>query len=318
MSGDSHREDSTETSDNVREESSEKKQANEFIRVDDLCGDGGVIKKVLREGSGDLPKNGSKAIVHYVGRFVANGVQFDSSREKQTPFSFRLGSRQVIRGWEIGVATMKVGELAILICQSDYAYGEQGSPPDIPPRADLCFELEILAFEDPEPQSIEEKIKAALKRKDEGNYFFKEGSYNKAIYLYQVALDYFKRDWTMSEKERKEVDEVKIICLSNLAASHLKKNDFQKAISTCTTALLIDENNVKALYRRGQAYRLNGDFQQAKADLVRALHIAPSNKEIRDELNLTKSDENEYLQKQKVMFSAIFSNVPSDDKETFR
>jgi len=98
----------------------------------------------------------------------------------------------------------------------------------------------------------------------------------------------------------------------------LKKNDFQKAISTCTTVLLIDENNVKALYRRGQAYRLNGDFQQAKADLVRALHIAPSSKEIRDELNLTKSDENEYLQKQKVMFSAIFSNVPSDDKETFR
>ncbi|KAM9854232.1 peptidyl-prolyl cis-trans isomerase FKBP4 [Aulostomus maculatus] len=108
--------------------------------------DGGVLKLVKREGTGtELPMMGDKVFVHYVGTLL-DGTHFDSSRDRGEKFSFELGKGQVIKAWDIGVATMKVGELCQLICKSEYAYGSAGSPPKIPPNATLVFEVELFEF----------------------------------------------------------------------------------------------------------------------------------------------------------------------------
>ncbi|XP_029289410.1 peptidyl-prolyl cis-trans isomerase FKBP4 [Cottoperca gobio] len=108
--------------------------------------EGGVLKLVKREGTGtELPMTGDKVFVHYVGTLF-DGSHFDSSRDRGEKFSFELGKGQVIKAWDIGVATMKVGELCQLICKPEYAYGSAGSPPKIPPNATLIFEVELFDF----------------------------------------------------------------------------------------------------------------------------------------------------------------------------
>lgn len=108
--------------------------------------DGGVLKLVKREGTGtENPMIGDKVFVHYVGTLL-DGTHFDSSRDRGEKFSFELGKGQVIKAWDIGVATMKVGELCQIICKPEYAYGSAGSPPKIPPNATLVFEVELFEF----------------------------------------------------------------------------------------------------------------------------------------------------------------------------
>ncbi|KAL6257206.1 hypothetical protein P5V15_012134 [Pogonomyrmex californicus] len=108
--------------------------------------DGGVLKKIIKEGVGDeTPSNGCKVKVHYTGTLL-DGTKFDSSRDREKPFKFDLGRSSVIKGWDIGVASMKKGEIAVLTCSPKYAYGDNGSPPLIPAKATLQFEIELLEW----------------------------------------------------------------------------------------------------------------------------------------------------------------------------
>ena len=116
----------------------------------DITGDGGVLKRIERAGSGDIPARGSRCEVHYVGR--AFGKVFDSSRKRDKTFKFDLGFREVIAGWDVGIASMQVGELAILTCSPQYGYGSEGSPPVIPPGAILTFEVELLSVIPPKEE----------------------------------------------------------------------------------------------------------------------------------------------------------------------
>jgi hypothetical protein len=108
---------------------------------EDISGDGGVMKKIIRKGSGEKPQIGDKVEVHYVGKITKTGEKFDSSRDRNTKFCFEIGGG-VIKAWNKGVKTMMPGEKSILRCRSDYAYGKTGSPPKIPSSSDLDFEIE--------------------------------------------------------------------------------------------------------------------------------------------------------------------------------
>ncbi|CAL1683745.1 unnamed protein product [Lasius platythorax] len=106
--------------------------------------DRGVLKEIIKEGEGDTtPMFGCKVKVHYIGTLL-DGTKFDSSRDRDKPFKFDLARGSVIKAWDIGVASMKKGEIAILTCAPEYAYGKDGSPPLIPPEATLKFEIELL------------------------------------------------------------------------------------------------------------------------------------------------------------------------------
>lgn len=129
-------------------------------------GDGGVLKRVLREGEGPLPPAGSSVRAHYTGRtYLAPGEEaaplmegpvFDSSRQRGAPFEFALGQGSVIPGWDEGFASMRVGERALLTLKPEYAYGQDGSPPKIPGGATLEFDVELLGFEPPAKGAKEE------------------------------------------------------------------------------------------------------------------------------------------------------------------
>jgi FKBP-type peptidyl-prolyl cis-trans isomerase len=106
----------------------------------------GVSKEIIRTGKGSAPKAGQTVIVHYVGTFT-NGKKFDSSRDRGEPFKFTLGAGQVIRGWDEGVATMKVGEKSKFTITPDYAYGSRGAGGVIPPNTTLVFEVELLGVQ---------------------------------------------------------------------------------------------------------------------------------------------------------------------------
>jgi FKBP-type peptidyl-prolyl cis-trans isomerase len=99
----------------------------------------------LTPGTGALAKAGDRVSVHYVGT-LTDGTKFDSSRDRNQPFQFTLGQGQVIKGWDEGVAGMKVGEKRKLTIPPAMAYGAQGRPPKIPANSTLVFEVELLAI----------------------------------------------------------------------------------------------------------------------------------------------------------------------------
>jgi peptidylprolyl isomerase len=105
----------------------------------------GLKYQTVKPGTGAVAAAGQSVTVHYVGT-LTSGQEFDSSRRKGTPFSFKLGSRGVIAGWDEGVAGMKVGELRKLIIPPELGYGARGQGP-IPANSTLLFEVELIGVQ---------------------------------------------------------------------------------------------------------------------------------------------------------------------------
>jgi len=97
----------------------------------------------LKVGTGAEAKSGQNVSVHYVGT-LTDGSKFDSSRDRGSPFKFTLGAGMVIKGWDQGVAGMKIGGLRKLTIPPELGYGARGFPPVIPGGSTLVFEVELL------------------------------------------------------------------------------------------------------------------------------------------------------------------------------
>ena len=107
----------------------------------------GLQIKDTEVGTGAQPKRGQTCVMHYTGWLYINGVKgkkFDSSVDRGEPFEFPIGTGRVIKGWDEGVATMKVGGKRTLIIPPQLGYGERGAGGIIPPNATLMFDVELL------------------------------------------------------------------------------------------------------------------------------------------------------------------------------
>ena len=105
----------------------------------------GIVYAVKSEGDGAKPTRGTTVQAHYIGRLL-DGSIFDSSRQRGKPISFKVGTGQVIAGWDEALLDMSRGERRILVIPSDLAYGDRGRPPVIPPKATLVFDVELVDY----------------------------------------------------------------------------------------------------------------------------------------------------------------------------
>jgi len=103
----------------------------------------GIVCTTLKEGQGKEAKKGNRVFVKYIGKLTKNGKVFDRSTD--SAFNFNLGRGEVIKGWDLGVAGMKIGEKRKLVIPPQHGYGARGALPEIPPNASLTFEVELVA-----------------------------------------------------------------------------------------------------------------------------------------------------------------------------
>lgn len=393
----------------------------------DLSNDGGVLKEILKEGEGEeKPCDGCIVSCHYTGTLL-DGTKFDSSLDRNEPFEFTLGKGEVIRSWDIGVASMRRGEKCVLTCAPNYAYGAAGSPPNIPPNSTLRFELELLGwkgqdlskngdngierfivtksdkkktpndgarckvslrgnfegrvFDEREVEfnigegedfdiisgietalekmsqgetsrliikpkyafgaegnekfmippnatveylvtlhefekeveawklDADESVKQAKVFKDKATGYFKQDKYRMALKFYEKSASFLSNCDTSVDGESKTIS---ISLYLNKALCYQKLNDQDEVRHACNEALTMDGNNVKALYRRGQANLSLGEIEKALADFERVHQIEPENKAAQNQIAICKQKIKAYKDEEKKRYKNMFSYGPAD------
>ncbi|KAM9672360.1 peptidyl-prolyl cis-trans isomerase FKBP4 isoform 1-T1 [Trichechus inunguis] len=158
--------------------------------------DEGVLKVIKREGTGtERPMIGDRVFVHYTG-WLLDGTKFDSSLDRKDKFSFDLGKGEVIKAWDIAVATMRVGEVCHITCKPEYAYGLAGSPPKIPSNATLVFEIELFEFKGEDLTEDEDGgIIRRIRTRGEGYARPNDGA------IVEVALEGYYKDRMFDQRE---------------------------------------------------------------------------------------------------------------------
>lgn len=258
-----------------------------FKPVIDVTGDGKVLKKILKEGeSTSSADEGATVTVSYIARLEDGTVFEKKGVDGVQPLEFITDEEQVIAGFDRAVATMKKGERAILTVHPDFGFGSVEVRQDlavVPPSSNIVFEVEMLDFikeRAPWEMSNHEKIEVAGRKKEEGNLLFKKGKYDRAGKKYDKAADYVSEDVIFGDDELKLAKTLRVSCWLNGAACSLKLNDFQEAIKLCSKVLDVEFLNVKALYRRAQAY-MEIDLVMAELDIKKALVIDPQNRDVK-------------------------------------
>ncbi|XP_050639709.1 inactive peptidyl-prolyl cis-trans isomerase FKBP6 isoform X3 [Macaca thibetana thibetana] len=249
-------------------------------RMLDISGDRGVLKDVIREGAGDLVAPDASVLVKYSGYLEHMDRPFDSNYFRKTPRLMKLGEDITLWGMELGLLSMRRGELARFLFKPNYAYGTLGCPPLIPPNTTVLFEIELLDFLD----SAESDKFCAL----------------------SAALLLLRRRSAPSEAQHL-VEAAKLPVLLNLSFTYLKLDRPTIALRYGEQALIIDQKNAKALFRCGQACLLLTEYQKARDFLVRAQREQPFNHDINNELKKLASDYRDYVDKEKEMWHRMFA-----------
>ncbi|XP_054811186.1 peptidyl-prolyl cis-trans isomerase FKBP42 isoform X2 [Prosopis cineraria] len=260
-------------------------------------------------------------VVHYRAWTETTQHKFEDTWDEQRPIEMILGKeKKEMTGLAIGVASMKAGERALLRVGWELGYGKEGSFsfPNVPPMADLVYEVELRGFDETKegkPRSdmtVEERIGVADRRKMDGNALFKEDKLEEAMQQYEMAIAYMGDDFMFQlfGKYRDMALAVKNPCHLNMAACLIKLNRFDEAIGQCSLVLSEDENNVKALFRRGKARAALGQTDAAREDFLKAKKHAPEDKAIAKELRLLAEHDKALYQKQKEIYKGMFGPRP--------
>ncbi|XP_060028284.1 inactive peptidyl-prolyl cis-trans isomerase FKBP6 isoform X1 [Erinaceus europaeus] len=266
-------------------------------RMLDVTGDRGVLKDVIREGAGELVAPDASVLVRYSGYLEHMDKPFDSNSYRKTPRLMKLGEDITLWGMELGLLSMRRGELARFLLSPRYAYGALGCPPLIPPEATVLFEIELLDFldsaesdefcalsaEQQDQFPLDKVLKVATTEREFGNYLFRQKRFYDAKARYKRALQLLHRRSGPPE-ERPLVEEARLLVLLNLSLTYLKLERPTAALRCGEQALRIDQRSAKALFRCGQACLFMAEYEKARDFLVRAQREQPCNHDINNEL----------------------------------
>ncbi|KAK6255273.1 hypothetical protein SCA6_016578 [Theobroma cacao] len=283
--------------------------------VSDVTKDRKVMKKILKEGEGyDRPNDGTVVHVKLIGK-LQDGKIFVKKGHDEEPFEFKIDEEQVIDGLDRAVKMMKKGEHALITIQPEYAFGSSESQQElavVPANATVYYEVEMVSFvkeKESWDMNTQEKIEAAGKKKEEGNALYKAGKYERASKRYEKAVKFIEYDSSFSDEEKQQTKLLKITCNLNNAACKLKLKDYKEAEKLCTKVLELDNKNVKALYRRAQAYIQIVDLDLAEVDIKKALEIDPDNRDVKLEYRVLKEKIREYNKKDAQFYGNIFAKM---------
>ena len=206
------------------------------------------------------------------------------------------------------IETMKEGEQAYIKTKIN-AKGQKVSDLELK-KDNLKFNVTLSSLSraaDMDDLEPDEKLERGQHHKNRGGDLYSKQNYDFAIKRFNRALKYTLDDecdmTEIPESIVKDHNSLKLACFLNLGACYLKKEMYQEVIANCSLALEVEKSNVKGLFRRGQAYLKLHDYDNAKADLVRATDIEPSNKAILNQLKMVES----LINKEKDMYKKMFS-----------
>ncbi|XWS32522.1 hypothetical protein CRYUN_Cryun23aG0165300 [Craigia yunnanensis] len=268
-----------------------------------------VTKQIIKEGHGHKPSKYSTCFLHYKAWAESTQHEFEDTWHEQQPLELVLGKeKKEMTGLAIGVSSMKSGERALLHVGWELGYGKEGSFsfPNVPPMADLLYEVELIGFDETKEgkargdMTVEERIGAADRRKMDGNALFKEDKLEEAMQQYEMLFGKY-RDMALA---------VKNPCHLNMTACLIKLKRYEEATGHCSIVLSEHENNVKAMFRRGKARAELGQTDAAGEDFLKARKYAPEDKAIARELRLLAELDKAMYQRQKEIYKGIFGPTP--------
>ncbi|KAH0638199.1 hypothetical protein KY289_038114 [Solanum tuberosum] len=284
--------------------------------VSEVTNDKKVLKRILKEGEGyEHPNDGALVKVKLIGKLQDGTVFVKKGHDEEEPFEFKIDEEQVVDGLDKAVKKMKKGEIALITMQPEYAFGAFDSPQElavVPGNSIVYYEVELVSFvkeKESWDMNTQEKIEAAGKKKEEGNVLFKAGKYVRASKRYEKAVSFIEYDSSFSDDEKQQVKLLKVSCNLNNAACKLKLKEYKEAAKLCSEVLEIDSKNVKALYRRAQAYIQLVDLDLAELDIKKALEIDPDNRDVRLEYKVLKEKIKEYNKKDAQFYGNIFAKM---------
>ncbi|OMO69755.1 hypothetical protein CCACVL1_19294 [Corchorus capsularis] len=286
-----------------------------------------VTKQIIKEGNGQKPSKYSTCFLHYRAWAESTQHKFEDTWHEQQPLELVLGKeKKEMTGLAIGVSSMKSGERALFHVGWELGYGKEGSFsfPNVPPMADLIYEVELIGFDETKEgkargdMTVEERIGAADRRKMDGNALFKEDKLEEAMQQYEMAIAYMGDDFMFQlfGKYRDMALAVKNPCHLNMSACLIKLKRYEEAIGHCSIVLAEDENNVKAMFRRGKARAELGQTDAAREDFLKARKYAPEDKAIARELRLLAEQDKAVYEKQKEIYKGIFGPRPEPKPKT--
>jgi FKBP-type peptidyl-prolyl cis-trans isomerase FkpA len=211
----------------------------------------GLTYLITKKGTGRQLKAGDTAILNYTGT-LTNGVKFDSSHDRQEPFAFKLGAGQVIKGWDEGVAKLRVGDHAILVIPGKLAYGPRGVPNVIPPDSTLIFIVEVV---DVKATSLSDVLLKTLSEK----------GLEAMIAEFHTLQSAGNSDVYVGESD-----------INSFGYRLLKKNQVNEAIAVFKMNVQTYPKSANAYDSLGEAYMVRGDREKAIENYKSALAINPA------------------------------------------
>ena len=291
-----------------------KKEEKKEIPGTKLIPDGGVIKEILIEGSGESPKVNQEVVVTYIGTWT-NGDAMDKIISLKAPYRFTFGVGQVMQGWDIAIGTMKLGEKAKVTIDPKYASGWPTCPPYFPFDSKAQYEIVILDFYPKrmtlETWKAEDLIKSAKEYKERGKEYFIANRLDIAMYCYYEALRFIES----VEIPTKEDIAIGATLKTNIAVCMLKQNQWEDTIKMCTEILKESPTTIKANYLRGMSFSKLEKYDDAINDLKNFLESTPDDLKAKSEyekLLKLKAPKKPYKKSQ---YSELFAaNMLYDDK----